>query len=359
METVVNYIAAYNQAGWIAAGLIMLVIGGLLLAGHLYYRFSAMRVQAQIKAVRVEGNPNVSAETKHSGACYYPVYEYKNPDGVLIKAESNSGSSFLHNKEPGKVVYILVLPYRPFQALEEGNGLLLISLFFIAMAMGLLLIAFNSFKTSSMTFVFLGGLIMYEISRYVSKINPPASSLREWQQKRAKEFAEKRSKLRLLTTDEYVKLVRNQDLMFKKWIPLYLLLGILLLGISYHLSKDTQNMLMNGITLSGEVVGLHTNFNSSGKTLYHNIVRFKTKEGTAFQFTDKISSSIPMDNNKQAVTVIYEPKNPRNAIIDRGLWNWMPTALMLIPGLLILWLSCRSYLRINRRLSIKRCTNYS
>jgi hypothetical protein len=313
-----------------------------------------MRVQAQIKAVRVEGNLNLSSATKHSGACYYPVYEYKSPDGVLIEAESNSGSSSLHNKEPGKVVYILVHPYRPFQALEEGNGVLLLSLFFIAIAVGLFMIAFNSFKTSLMTFVFLGGFILYEISRYVSKITPPTLSLTEWQQKRAKEFAKKRSKLRQLTTDEYMQLVRNQDQMLKKWIPLYLLLGLVFLGVSYHLSKDTQNMLMNGINISGEVVGLYTNPNSSGKKLYHNIVRFKTKEGQVFQFTDKVGSSIPMDSNKQVVTVIYEPNNPHHAIVDRGFWNWMPTAVTLTPGLLILWLSFRSYLRINRRLSIKR-----
>ncbi len=349
-----SYMAAYNQAVLIAAALIMLGIGGLLLAGHLYYRFTALRVQAKIKAVRVEEKPNFNSESTHSSACYYPVYEYRNPDGVLIEAESNSGSSSLLKKEPGRVVNVLVLPHSPYQALEEGNGLLITTLFFIAISMGLFLIAFNSFKTSLITFVFLGVLIIYAISCFVSRIKPQAASVNEWQQKRAKKFAEKRSKLYLLTKDEYYQLVRNRDLLYKKWIPLYLLFGILFLGIGYHLGKDTLNMLMHGITTSGEVIGIDTNYDSSGKTFYYSIVRFKTKEGTLFQFTDKVGSSIPIDHNKEAVIVIYEPSNPKRSIIDRGLWNWLPTALTFIPGLFILCLCCRSYVGINRRLSIKR-----
>jgi Protein of unknown function (DUF3592) len=67
---------------------------------------------------------------------------------------------------------------------------------------------------------------------------------------------------------------------------------------------------------------------------YRPIVVFQAGE-RIHRFTDRIGIQVP-GGTGMTVPVVYDARNPSRAMIDRGVWNWMPWAPMLVIGFLML-----------------------
>ncbi|MGD8385462.1 MAG: DUF3592 domain-containing protein, partial [Lysobacterales bacterium] len=107
-DLIYNSLQAFNTLGLTFGGLLLLAIALAIVADFAWWRLRAMRFNGTIVAVRVNarGGRNRSEQ-------YAPVIEYVNAEGQRITADSDSSSSYLANKVPGREVKILVLPRDP------------------------------------------------------------------------------------------------------------------------------------------------------------------------------------------------------------------------------------------------------
>lgn len=149
-------------------------------------------------------------------------------------------------------------------------------------------------------------------------------------------------------------------------IPTLLILAVTLPFLFVGLSKawKAQEIVKDFSTAPGIVVGndyqSRTDPQNSAKTYwsYHPVVRFTTGEGYELVFTDA-EGSHPADYEVgDAVEVLYDPENPRDAAIRSWLRMWMGplwvTALGFLPILgLVVW-AVWHYSRTERRIKDSR-----
>lgn len=93
-------------------------------------------------------------------------------------------------------------------------------------------------------------------------------------------------------------------------------------------------------TTTGEVIGFKThNFKSTHHqtittdNIQLPVILFQPRLGQTVQFTDNFAR--PRRSVGDRVTVVYNDSNPQQALIDKGLVNWLP----LYTGLIILFVS--------------------
>lgn len=103
-----------------------------------------------------------------------------------------------------------------------------------------------------------------------------------------------------------------------------IILGCVCACIALFFSFFQSAFLKNAVHTSGVVID-HKKFSSGkpGQYNYHDVVNFKTLDGTAITFTTTETRQIPFDENGTIVPVIYDPQNPQEASIDdvKGKWS--------------------------------------
>ncbi len=87
----------------------------------------------------------------------------------------------------------------------------------------------------------------------------------------------------------------------------------------------------SGIRTAGLVTGFSSSHDHDGVT-YHPLVAYTDGAGRAVEFTDSVGSNPPLYRRGDAVTVLYLAERGGSAIIDRGLWNWLPALLLYLFG---------------------------
>jgi len=103
-------------------------------------------------------------------------------------------------------------------------------------------------------------------------------------------------------------------------LPILVLAGVGLLFLGVHLHKKTGEFLAKAVRAPGVVVEMATNHSSDGADTYAPVVDFE-HQGRKYTFKDTISSNPPSFRRGEAVGVLYDPDQPRDARIDRGRWN--------------------------------------
>ena len=54
--------------------------------------------------------------------------------------------------------------------------------------------------------------------------------------------------------------------------------------------------------------------------------------GRKVAFRDSVGTNPPMYRAGQGVTVLYAPGEEAWAVVDRGLWNWLPSVILYLLG---------------------------
>jgi len=130
------------------------------------------------------------------------------------------------------------------------------------------------------------------------------------------------------------------------------LLGLALIGTGHWLAQDLYHLLAFGKTANGRITGYKRVYQPTDRMhVYYPKVAFTTHDGESVRFQDKVGSGASTTGRRSGttVTVIYNPKNPQQARIDRGWWNWAIPCGLLFFGALILFLSLRSYAEVKHR----------
>ena len=113
---------------------------------------------------------------------------------------------------------------------------------------------------------------------------------------------------------------------------IFTLFGLLFFVIGSGLTMRQRGLEEQGIEAKGVVIDLEEIYDSDGST-YKPIVRFKTQNGQTVEFASSYSSSPPAYDIGESVTVVYQPKNPSEAVI-KGDGQFLHIIFMLLGGAL-------------------------
>jgi len=61
-------------------------------------------------------------------------------------------------------------------------------------------------------------------------------------------------------------------------------------------------------------------------------VAYTDGHGRKVAFRDSVGTNPPMYRAGQGVTVLYAPGEEAWAVVDRGLWNWLPSVILYLLG---------------------------
>ena len=112
---------------------------------------------------------------------------------------------------------------------------------------------------------------------------------------------------------------------------------VLLLGAAWTVSS-TKTWIAHAIEVPGSVIEMVRVRDSDNiGYMFAPVVRFKTVQGNTVEFESSFRSNPPAYHTGQAVTVLYDPAEPRSAAIRGFLSLWlMPMILGLIGSVFLI-----------------------
>ena len=291
------------------------------------------------------GNMGKGSGERYSGEIYYPVYEYRDGAGQTLISMAGSGSSSLLNKIPGRQATIYMNKHDSHKIGTASLLWLSIGLVFAAPGIGLVFLGIKNIEFSIFTVLivlfFLGMPVVRFLRFYHSgKFKQIREQMKEKQEQmkvspglKGKELSHEEIDSRLAYQ---VKVARWSNM-----IGIVLALSMLVGG---YLWADHQHSFeKNAGVATGTVMEIiqkkNTSSDSGSHYNYYPKVMFRLPEGGRYTFVDKVGSSIKMHKIQDQVTVYYNLSNPNDATIDRGVFNFIPQALLGLVGIFILLVS--------------------
>lgn len=361
-DLVFDAFMAFNQLAIFLAGLICLAFGALFVADHIYKRMKGRKVKGRVIGMRAKGS------------MYHAVYEYTAPDGTRYEVDDSTGFGAVTKNNIGKTVTLYLTGDNPHDARKHGMLGLALSAVFLIPAAAFIYAAATSFEFTWMTLVMalLGiGWAGYKIKKSLTitprelwekrnefKLRPKnKASGTKAAKKEDSSKADKKADGRLLTAQEINESIIEHDKKFMRiTIPVMGLVAVAMIAGGLYLYRDMSLISANGVRTSGEIVRIDSEYNSSADSsgyTYYGVVAYRTDSGVEIEFRDNVGSSHPSFKTGDQVDVMYNPQEPQDAIVDRGLLNWLPSVgLCLGGGLLLLWLARSFLLILSRRRSI-------
>ena len=325
-DTLFDGMMAYQQILMLIGGFVCLSLGVLLAGNEVYWRMKGVRVAGIIAGVR------------HKGKVYYPVYRYQLPDGQIVEATSDIGSSGFSGKETGRMVPLLVFTNdpgsaRPADSLAFGIVGALLTLPGALM----IFLAFTRYPVTKMTVFMAVAMFCYSGMKLQGILIPKGQrvSLATWKAAMKQKHETEMQGLPIvriedmMTSDDGKKALAQQAKNTKAAGPLLLAVGAFMLWGGTHVGSKLENLLQYGVAAQGQVVELKGG-TGSGSDVYYPVISFTDVAGHTFKFKDATGQDPPEFQTGDAVRVIYLPSNPeQEAIIDRGALNYLGPLLLL------------------------------
>jgi len=331
-DLVSSTLTAMNQVATFAGALIFWGLGGLLVGNAIYWRRHAVRVQGEVIGVR------------RNGTCLNAVYRYVSPSGETLEATSLEGSSSVRGKETGRMVPLWVIPEKPSEVQEAGNHLFtVVGVLLLGGGVALFWVGVTAWRTGPMTWVVASLAVVHLLQKVRGIIAPkdkalPRSGWRELLAQMRAARAQVRNtqpvqRLEELTTlPEYRDREIRQRVQLRRLAPFLVLAGIGLLALGVHQSRQLLRLQSTGVRTPAIVTSLASSRDSQGGVTYHPIVAYTDGHGRKVVFRDSTGTNPPMYRVGQAVTVLYAPGEEARAVLDRGLWNWLPSVILFVLG---------------------------
>ena len=284
---------------------------------------------------------------------YYAVFEYQAPNGNRMEHESDMGSNSLLKKVPGRRVTLMMFPKNPEKVRRPSVILLIFGVVFLIPGVFILNTVFTTFETNYMTVVLvLAGFafLAYKIKSIFNRI-PEEEFKKGWADLKKNGVnvtttsGGSSKNARVLDASEIAARVKVQAK--HTYIAGYVLL-LIALGLSggaYYTGLDMVDMTQNGVPAKGKVVDVKSRYSSSSSSsssryTYYAVVKFTDMNGRDVRFEDSVGSNHPLHKKGDKVDVLYKLDNAKNAMIDRGLWNWGLSGGLAFGALLLYGWGC-------------------
>ncbi len=331
LHLVFSALSALNQVVVFAGGLLCWGLGGLLVGDAIYWRVHALRVQGEVIGVRRNGNSLNS------------VYRYISPAGAATEATSLEGSSSTRGRETGRRVSLWVLPGRPNEVQESGNHVFtLVGVVLLAAGVVLFWVGARAWRTGPMTWAMAGIFILHLLLRLrrIGSAGAGRPAFR-WRPRDAVRNAGARMDCppqrveELTALPEFREREAQQRVQLARLAPFLLLAGVTVLALGVYQSRMMLILETSGTRTAGRVTGLSRSQGSDG-IIYYPLVCYVDVAGETVVFRDSTGTNPSLYHVGEAVTVLYAPDQPARAVIDRGVWNWLPSAFLYLFGAVLL-----------------------
>ncbi len=269
---------------------------------------------------------------KYAGETYHTVYEYQLPNGERTEYVSGWSSNMIGKNVPGREVAVFVSARNPEKMKKPSIAAMIFGLIFLLPGLFVGTQAVQTFEFNVFTVlvpIAVIGFIVFKISRFIAKI-PKQELKRGMDEFRKKGFSVSSSSAgenaRALTTSEVRARMKAYVKNYKFGAYACFLIAAALAGGAYYTGNDMVEKLAVGVPARGEVVDFESRYSStsdgSGYT-YYSVVKYRDASGRVVKFQDQVGSSHRMHKRGDEVDVLYNPDDSSDAMIDRGIWNWL------------------------------------
>jgi hypothetical protein len=293
-----------------------------------------------------------------SGACYFPVVEFMTREGATHRERNDTGLSVVDSNLIGRQTTVL---YSIDRAGGEERLTVHIPNFTVSaiVVSAILCIGGGGFLIVNAALHprpihFLGAALICVVGILRSKL------LREilaalMSGKKVKSLAAMSPSVELVPVEQLQTAQAAQNAAVLK-VPFNLIavMGAILIVFGVFVAQKTARLANAGGSASGHIVGFQSSTDSKGHTNYYPMVEFQDG-GRTIKFNDRVGSSIRMPQ-AESVPVIYDPNEPSNAMIDRGIWNWLPAAALLLFGAILLLISARTRAAVAAMRTVQKFT---
>lgn len=318
-------------------GVIFAIVGGALIWKQLQALIYFSPVEGKVIAIERRTTP-AKGSKKQGGPMYYPVIEYIGSGNIKTLTGSMGSSRPMH--EIGESVTVLYSKVKNEARLKSMATMIMGLIFFLA-GIGLcyLFIQIFTFSYFSMAAYAAGGIfIVYKgrqalKKRDINSLDELKESFRNTEMKTRKGI-EPEEPVRIYDPAELTEDISRQSKGLKYAGPVFTVVGLLVMALGVYLGMERADFLETALTADGEVIKLIER-RSDDSYVYYPVVEFKLPGSSdVLSFEHDAGSNPPSYSVGEQVQVLYEPGNPRNAIIDAGLFNWFAPGLASILGLI-------------------------
>lgn len=344
---------AWQTLGLFFLSFVFILIGVGVLFYELYWKITGRRIVAKIK------------ELRKLGGSYYVVYEYLLPNGQVHAHTSSVGHGDVGKNIPGRKVSILVSRSDAFKMKRPSVFLFILGVIFLCPGLFILHQAVQAFEFNYMMLVIplvLFAFVSFKIMRAIAGFSDTdragmSEAFRELRKNGFKPEISSGKQAKNAEVFSHDDLRKRLRVKVKSYIVggyacFFLGVGFLIGG--YYSGMHIIDKIQNGVPASGVVTGFdHKRSGSAGTgdLLYYSLVSFKDASGSIVKFRDSHGSSHRMYKRGDKVDVLYDPRDPEDAIIDRGVLNWLISGVLFVFGILLFLASYDNFftVRLYRR----------
>ena len=303
-----------------------------LLVGLVFVAFGVAVVLSEARARRgafAQQGEVIGFSTGKGGGSeapsYHPVVEYVGPDGRKRYLECLVGSSSPLGAV-GDAVAVLVQPEDPEKAVLKSSLTYGVGAALGLMGLASCIVFFAVFRATPFSVVSAAGLVTWAAYQFRRSTGAKPMTLETWRKYKDEAFRPKvftdanKAEIQWADPEAVRTAIAKQQKVNRIVLPILVLAGVGLLFLGVHLHKKTGEFLAKAVRAPGVVVEMATNHSSDGADTYAPVVEFE-HQGRKYTFKDTISSNPPSFRRGEAVGVLYDPDQPRDARIDRGRWN--------------------------------------
>jgi Protein of unknown function (DUF3592) len=338
-DLVFTLLQAYNKIMLVMGGAFCGLIGAVISLYPVYVHYGARRYRGEVLGLRQDGN------------VLWPVIAYTDEDGERHEALGTTGSSTIP-AVPGMPVDIMVKPGQPDRCTSAGFGWIeLAGVAFLVPGILLARSGLKDFPVNWLSILVTLALVGYLGARIFRGLHPLLAAMKgtDWRQE-SEQAARERQQWPLLPASEIAARVTTQDRNARRALPWVFVIGLALIAGGAWWGQHRTIFMATAAVADGRVVGGEWSGGSgSSSPTYHAIIRFSDAGGRSITYRDDIGTNPPSFRIGETVRIYYDPERPENALIDRGLWNWLLPLLVALGGVLLLLGGLTQYRKIRSR----------
>ncbi len=324
-----------------AAAIALFIVGIFLISAH---RFLDKETEIVIGEL-------IGQVKNGKKAMYASVYKFTAIDGIERICRSGISSSNMTTKPIGTPQKIRYRTENPNQAKVKNNSFLLLGVLCLIISVILAFVYFSSVDTSITSVLLLLVFLVYFAFRIFNRFDGKNITEKFQKMDKKKGFFESLEKNTQPITDEETFLGAESfkseqskyNAMLKKWMPVNYAIAFGMIFGSLYWTHDVYQFSQKAITTTGKIVAFKQgrSTSSDGRTIYTYapIISYEVN-GQKLEYTSKVSTSSPSRKTGEMVEIMYNPKNPTEAMIERGIMNYILEIILFTAGiaiLIILW----------------------
>lgn len=271
----------------------------------------------------------------YANQMYTAIYEFVTPQGETVQAPGSISSSSIADKLPGSKAKIMVRPDKPEKVQRKNLLFLIIGLVFVTPGAVMLYFGFANMAFTLGGFAMIGvaiayfGFKVFKALRKFERVVPREDWVKQIKERTAKEIESGY----VLTSEEIRDRYRAHQSAMRFSVPIIFVIAMGMMYGGHYWNNNINEFMATALPSQGEIVEMRGRSSDDGY-VYHAVVSFKDDSGKAVKFEDNVGSSHPLKKRGDIVDVLYNPARPKDAMIDRGIFNSLPALGLMGLGFL-------------------------